>query len=96
MTMATKNEVIIEELRGYLKASKQEKGEILGRLEVTLKMHRKSLVRRFKNLQTREEGWNWRDHRGRPEYYTPDVIGALKEIWEIAHEICAERFHEVL
>jgi hypothetical protein len=96
MTMATKNEVIIEELKGYLKASKQEKGLILGRLEVTLKMHRKSLVRRFKNLQKREEGWNWTDHRGRPEYYTPDVIGGLKEIWEMAHEICAERLHEVL
>lgn len=96
MTMATKNEVIIEELKGYLKASKQEKGTILGRLEVTLKMHRKSLIRRFKNLQNREAGWNWRDHRGRPEYYTPDVIGALKEVWEIAHEICAERLYEVL
>jgi hypothetical protein len=96
MTMATRNEVIIEELKGYLKASKEGKGVILDRLEVTLKMHRKALVRRFKNLQTREEGWNWQDHRGRPEYYTPDCVAALKEIWEIAHEICAERLHEVL
>jgi len=96
MTMATKNEVIIEELKEYLRASKEEKGAILDRLEVTLKMHRKSLVRRFKNLQKREEGWNWRDHRGRPEYYTPDVIGALKETWNISHELCAERLHPIL
>jgi hypothetical protein len=95
MTMATRNEIIKEELIGYLRANRVEKGLILGRLEKTLKMHRKAIIRRFKVLQLREDNYNYFDHRGRPEYYTPDVIDALRYVWGIAHEVCAERLYEV-
>lgn len=91
--MATKHEVIKEELEGYLKAGKEEKGSILDRLEKTLKMHRKAIIRRFAVIQKRIEGYNWHDGRGRPPYYTPDCIAALHEVWEISHELCAERLH---
>lgn len=94
--MATRNEIVKEELQGYLKASRKEKSLILGRLEKTLKMHRKALIRRLKVVQLRHDNYNYFDHRGRPEYYTPDVIGALKEVWSTAHEICAERLYEIL
>lgn len=95
MTMATKHEVISDELKAYLAASKSEKSKILDRLERTLKMHRKAICRRFRVIQTRKENIDWFDHRGRNIYYGKDVTEALKEIWEIAHECCAERLSEV-
>lgn len=95
MTMATKHEVISEELGRYLAASKSEKGQILDRLEITLKMHRKTLVRRFRVLQLRAVGWNWNDERGRKVYYTADVTEALRQVWNVAHELCAERLHAI-
>ena len=92
----TKHEVIKEELGRYLAASKSEKGKILDRLEVTLKMHRKALVRRLKVLQMRSVGWNWNDQRGRRVYYTADVTEALRFLWDVSHELCAERLHAIV
>lgn len=92
--MATKHEVIADVLSDYLRANKEEKGEILNRLEKTTKMHRKAIVRRLRVLQLRDNP-AWADGRGRPLYYTPDVTVALKYLWEISHEICAERLHAV-
>ncbi len=33
------------------------------------------------------------ERRGRPRMYTPDVIAALKEVWEIGSESCGENLH---
>jgi len=96
MTMRTKHEVIEDALKEYLRASKQLKKEILDRLEKVVGMERKSIIRRFGVLQRRKEGYDWNDHRGRPVYYTPDVVAALYEVWEISHELCAERLHPIL
>lgn len=89
----TKHEVIKDALKEYLEASKEEKGAILDRLEKTVKMHRKAIIRRLRAFQLRDEGVNWNDRRGRRVYYGNDVTNALKYLWEIAHEICAERLH---
>lgn len=94
--MATKHEVIEEALNDYLKASKEEKGTMLDRLETTVKMHRKAIVRWLRVLQTRKEGYDWNDTRGRTLYYTPDVTEALRYIWDVSHELCAERLHAVV
>jgi len=94
--MATKHEVIKDVLGEYLKASKEEKGKVLDRLEETVKMHRGSIKRRLGVLSERVEGINWNDKRGRPLYYTPDVTEALGYVWEIGNEICAERLHSIL
>jgi len=94
--MKTKHEVIEDALREYLRASKQLKTEILDRLEKVTRMERKSIIRRFRVLQRRREGYDWHDHRGRPVYYTPDVTAALHEVWTISHELCAERLHPIL
>lgn len=91
--MATKQDILNDEKAGYYKASKDEKTAILDRLEVTIKMHRKAIVRRFGVLQKRKEGYDWSDKRGRKTYYTPDCIAALREVWDILHELCAERLH---
>jgi hypothetical protein len=94
--MITKHEVIKDALGEYLEASKEEKGRILDRLEMTVKMHRKAIVRRFRVLQTRKEGYDWNDNRGRAVYYTADVTEALRYLWDVSHELCAERLHPVV
>ena len=95
MTMATKHEVIREFLEQYLIGNKQVKGKILDHLEVVVKMRRKSLIRRFGVLQKRNSQY-FSDGRGRPLYYTPDCVCALKEIWEISEFLCGERLHPIL
>lgn len=96
MTTMTKHEVIKDGLSTYLQAGKVEKGKILDRLEVTVRMHRKAIVRRLKVLQLRRVGWNWDDRRGRKVYYTADVTEALREVWDVSHELCAERLHAIV
>lgn len=96
MTMKTKHEVIEDALHEYLKAGKEEKGKILDRLEDTTKMHRKAIIRRLRALQTRKEGYDWNDKRGRRVYYTPDVTEALRFVWDVSHELCAERLHAIV
>ena len=96
MTMGAKTEVLQEALTEYLSASKELKGEILNRLEKTVRMHRKAIIRRLKVLQLRLERINWFEGRGRPVTYGKDVTAALRDIWEIGHEMCAERLHEVV
>lgn len=94
--MRTKHEIIENELQGYLRASREEKKYILDRLEKTIRMHRKAIIRRFRMLQTRKEGYDWCDTRGRSVYYTPDVTAALHEVWEISNGLCGERLHPVM
>lgn len=91
MTMATKQEVFREKLQEYLNGSRKEKGRILDAICSITKANRKSAIRRFRTLQMQDGGIP--DRRGRPVLYTKAVQAALKEIWECANEICAERLH---
>jgi len=75
----------------YLKASKKEKGEILNIVTELTDMNRKSAIRKFRRMQLK--GKYIDDHRGRPCIYTPDAIAALKDVWDLSGELCAERLH---
>lgn len=92
--MDTKQEVFKEKLQEYLAASKEEKGVILDIVCSVTKAHRKAAIRRFRSLQMKDKGIP--DRRGRPVVYTKAVCAALKEIWECAHRICAERLHPLM
>ena len=90
--MQTKREVLREHLEEYLKASRKEKGEILTKLSGVLNIHKKSVGRALKREQMRDPGAETnKPHRCR--LYGKDVTAALKEIWEIYNQICAERLH---
>ncbi len=91
MTMATKQEILKEKLADYLAADKAGKGEILDQIKAVTEMNRKAVIRRLNELQMRRGPIV--DHRGRPERYGLRVTLALKELWQIANEICAERLH---
>ena len=92
--MATKQEIIKDKLSEYCKASTKEKSSILDVLEDVTGMHRKALIRRLKTLQLRSVGYE--DNRGRPVVYGKAVSVALKEVWNMAHRICAERLHPMI
>lgn len=94
MTMGAKQEVFKEKLQEYLAASKEEKGKILDAVCSVTKVHRKAAIRRFRSLQMKDRGIP--DKRGRPVIYTKAVCAALKDIWECAHRICAERLHPLI
>src|SRR3989344_8694034 len=95
MTMATKKEVLREHLPRYLKASRKEKKDILDHLVPILGIHRKAVIRALKREQNADP-WRSRGKAGRRAVYTPDVTAALKEVWKISGELCAERLHPVL
>lgn len=94
MTMLTKTEVFQRYLPGYLKSSKQDKQVILDKVCDVASFHRKAAIRKFKRLQMGLVGGNHR--RGRPTLYGPDVIAALKEVWQVSSEICGELLHPVI
>src|SRR5437773_1106043 len=95
MTMATKKEVLLEHLEKYIKASRQVKKEILDYLVSTLRMHRKTIIRSLKREQNRDS-WKEKGKAGRPLIYGAAVVTALKEVWKISGELCAERLHSVI
>src|SRR3989338_5061690 len=90
MTMSTKKEVFREHLGEYLKASKKEKGKILDGLQMVTELHRKAVIRALKREQMRDR-MKPKKKAGPHLFYTPDVTAALKEVWEISGELCAER-----
>lgn len=94
--MTTKNSIYKEHLPEWLKARKNKKkrGEIVENICFVAGVHPKSVPRSFRRVQMRKSGDT--EKRGRKEYYTPDVIAALKEVWDTASEPCAENLHGVL
>lgn len=94
MTMATNYEVFQRYLPVYLKASKQNKQAILDTVCAVTAFHRKAAIRKFHRLQLGQVGGNRR--RGRPTVYGPDVMAALKEVWEVSSEICGELLQPVI
>lgn len=96
--MTTKNNIYREHLSRWLKAKKnkdkKDKGEIIKHICFVAGVHPKSVSRSFERIQMRSSFES--EKRGRKTYYTPDVTLALKEIWGIASEPCAENLHGVI
>ncbi len=96
MNMTTKNNIYSEHLAAWLKARKDKKkrGEIVRNICFIAGVHPKSVPRSFRRVQMRRTGET--EKRGRKTIYTPDVIAALKEVWDMAGEPCAENLHGIL
>jgi hypothetical protein len=94
MIMETKKNIFEEHLSAYLKAGKQGKGEILKHVCFVTGMWDKSAIRKFRALQMRTVGHQ--DHRGKSEYYGPEVTVALKTIWQAGNEVCGELLHPMI
>lgn len=94
MTMITKQQILKGKLEDYLKSDKEGKSNLLNHLESITGFARKAIIRRLKTLQLSDSYKI--DSRGRKEVYGPGVAEALKEIWSLFNEICAERLHPQL
>lgn len=91
MNMQYKKGVFEEKCEEYWKARKKRKGVILSSLVEVTGLTRKACIKRLRFLQLRDP-CNL-EQRGRPRYYTPDVIAALLEVWGIGSEACGENLH---
>ena len=80
MHMVTKHSIFQEKLQEYLKANKLNKGLLLGAITNVTGLSRKSAIKRFRRLQLYDS--RVVTQRGRPRYYTNDVLSALKESGE--------------
>jgi len=96
MNMTTKNNIYSEHLAEWLKAKKDKKkrGEIVHNICFVAGVHPKSVPRSFRRIQMRRPGKA--ERRGRKTVFTPDVVAALKDVWDTASEPCAENLHGVL
>jgi len=94
--MTIKNGIYREHLSQWLGArnDKRARSEIIKHICFVAGVHRKSVPRSFRRLQMRSG--NEQERRGRETFYTNDVIAALKDVWNIASEPCAENLHGVL
>lgn len=89
--MANKQGVFEEKLKAYLKGPKKRRSEILDAVVEVSGLTRKGAIKRFRAMQMRDPCAT--ENRGRPRTYTPDVIAALKDVWEIGSESCGENLH---
>lgn len=89
--MATRNEIFDRYLREYLQAAQPRKTAVLDIVCAVTGMHRKAAVRKFRALHMKDPAR--RDRRGRKKYYGPDVIAALKDVWEAGSGACGELLH---
>ncbi len=94
MNMANKQGVFEEMLEEYCAARKKRKGEILDAVAEVSGLTRRGAIKRFKKMQMRDPCSV--EQRGRPRYYTPDVIAALKDVWEVGSEACGENLHPMI
>ncbi|MBU1991504.1 hypothetical protein KKC67_00635 [Patescibacteria group bacterium] len=94
--METKNEIFDRYKKEYYKSKKKKSGkgdkkkltEIIDIILDVTKISRKSIIRKFNNLQKKDPCSE--EKRGRKLYYTPDITVALKDVWEAGDEVCGE------
>ena len=97
MKMETKQEIFTKYKDDYFKAKAVEHGgrkamtNILNTVCDVTGFQRKSAIRKFNDLQTKDPYHE--DGRGRALYYTPEVTAALKDVWEAGGEVCGELLH---
>jgi hypothetical protein len=91
MTMQHKKGVFEEKCEEYWKARKKRKSEILRSLVEVTGLTKNACIKRLCSMQLKDPCSQ--EQRGRPRYYTPDVIAALKDVWDIGSESCGENLH---
>jgi hypothetical protein len=89
--MHHKQGVFEEKCGEYWKARKKRKSEILRSLVEVTGLTRNACIKRLRRMQLKDPCSL--EQRGRPRYYTPDVIAALKDVWDIGSESCGENLH---
>lgn len=82
----------------YWKANKKRKGEILNVMAELTGLHKKSIIRKFRALQFTDTASkkSMPVKQGRPCVYDPEIVLALKELWELSGKLCGELLHPMI
>lgn len=91
MNMQHKQGIFEEKSIEYWKVTKKRKSVILSSLVEVTRLTRKACIKRFSFLRSRDPAHQ--EQRGRPRYYTPNVIAALHDVWDTGSEACGENLH---
>jgi hypothetical protein len=92
MTKIGKRELLEAIRPRYLQANKAEKGRILDEFVATTGYHRKYAIRLLRHGPPRRPAGRRRARRT----YTPAVVHALTQVWEVCDGICSRRLHPFL
>ncbi len=92
MTRASVEEYMEALRERYSKADKKGKGRILGEAVQVTGYHRKAVIR----LLGRKARPGRSRRRGRPKTYGPEVVEALRSLWEASDRLCSKRLHPFL
>lgn len=105
MTMGERRVVTKEYASRYRRASRKEKGRMLGEFVGSTGYHRVYAARLLRNFGKgmrvgpgvrTEGGTRGRTGRGRHRVYGQEVAGVVKRVWEIMDYICGKRLAAVL
>ena len=91
MTIDERRKYLRRMKKRYLKASREERGQLLDEMEMVTDLHRKSLIRLMGGTLEREPR-----RRQRNRTYGPEVDDALRILAETMNYICAERLTPML
>ena len=72
----------------YRRAGRAERGRLLDEIAVVTGYHRKSATRL---MSGRVSGSAKGKGRGRPSRYGPEVVEALRQVWEMSDRLCGKR-----
>jgi hypothetical protein len=92
--MTTKNDIFNQYYEEYCRATRARKGAIIKAVAEVTKMHKKSIIRRFRKRQ--RKGTPTTECRGRPRYYNSAEDAALRDVWDAANEPCGELLRPLL
>jgi len=92
MTKIGKRELLEAIRPRYLRANKAEKARILDEFVATTGYHRKYAIRLLHHGPSRRPAGRRRGRRT----YTPEVVHALTQVWEVCDGICSRRLHPFL
>ena len=92
MTKIGKRELLEAIRPRYLQANRAEKGRILDEFVATTDYHRKYAIRLLRHGPPRRPA----SRRPGRRTYTPAVVHALTQVWEVCDGICSRRLHPFL
>ena len=76
----------------YHNSDRKQKCLILGEIEINLKIHRKSAIRRLNEIKSKKP----KETRGRRRIYNDFVVQHLKRLWLDMGQICSRRMKKAL
>ena len=88
MTRSSVKEYVEAIRKRYKRASRNEKGRILGEFTRVTGYHRKGAIRLLRRGTRPPMG-----RRGRRRQYGQEVAAALRVVWEATDRLCSRRLH---